>query len=106
MLFGLLMTLYILNCFFLVLVVLVQQGKGGLGITQLGGSQQMIFGGSGGADELQKATWVLGTIFMFGSLALAIFRSQQARTATHLRQHTAQVQQLPMLPTQPTDATE
>lgn len=103
MLFGVLMTLYVLNCFFLVLVVLIQQGKGGLGITQIGGSHQMIFGGSGGADELQKLTWILGTIFMLGSLALAILRSQQAQTATHLRQNVP-VQQLPTLPTTPDTA--
>jgi preprotein translocase subunit SecG len=102
MLFGLLMTLYIINCLLLVLVVLIQQGKGGLGISygNIGGGQ--IFGGSGGADELQKTTWILGAIFMFGSLALAIFRSHQASTATHLRQPTRQVQ----MPTLPTSETE
>ena len=35
----------------------------------------MLFGGTGGADIMQKTTWVLGTIFMVLSLVLALMKT-------------------------------
>lgn len=101
MLFGFLMTLFTINCLLLILLILIQQGKGGLGITSLGGQQQNIFGGSGGADELQKATWVFGAIFMAGSMMLSVYRAHQSQKFNYIREQTP-MQQLPTLPTQPT----
>lgn len=75
MLFGLLVALFTFVCLLLVLIILVQQGKGGIGLGSLGGGTQMLFGGSGGQDIFQKITWVLGAIFMFGSLVLALMKS-------------------------------
>lgn len=75
MLFGFLITLFTFVCFLLVLIILVQQGKGSMGLGSLGGGTQMLFGGSGGQDIFQKITWVLGAIFMIGSLVLAIMKS-------------------------------
>lgn len=80
MLYGLLVTLYVFACVFLVLIVLIQKGKGSTGLGGLGGGTQMLFGGSGGQDIFQKITWILGAIFMFGSLILALMRSTQNRT--------------------------
>ena len=76
MLLGLVITLFAFICFLLVLLILIQQGKGGLGLGSLGGGAQMLFGGSGGQDIFQKITWVLGGIFMFGSLILALLKSK------------------------------
>jgi len=42
----------------------------------LGGGAQTLFGGSGGQDIFQKITWVLGGIFMAGSLGLSIIKSK------------------------------
>jgi preprotein translocase subunit SecG len=78
MLYGLLLSLFILNCFLLVLIILIQQGKGSMGLGNLGGGAQMLFGGSGGQDIFQKITWVLGSLFMAGSLMLALMKSAQA----------------------------
>lgn len=75
MIFGLLVTLFVFVCFLLVLVILVQQSKGGLGLGSLGGGAQMLFGGSGGQDVFQKMTWILGAIFMIGSLVLALMKA-------------------------------
>ena len=75
MLLGLLITLFTFVCFLLILMILVQQGKGGMGLGSLGGGTQMLFGGSGGQDIFQKITWFLGAIFMFGSLILALMKS-------------------------------
>lgn len=45
-----------------------------MGLGGLGGSTQLLFGGSGGQDIFQKATWIMGVIFMGGSLMLAIMK--------------------------------
>lgn len=80
MIFGLLLALFIFVCFLLVLVILVQQGKGGMGLGSLGGGAQMLFGGSGGADIFQKLTWILGAIFMIGSLVLALMKAPSSES--------------------------
>ena len=98
MLFGFLVTLFAINCFLLVLIIMIQQGKGGMGIGALGGSSQMLFGGSGGQDLFQKITWILGAIFMFGSLTLALYRAKQTQVSGLIRQ-TKQAQ-YPTMPTQ------
>lgn len=84
MLYGFLLTLYILNCLFLVLIILMQKGKGGLGLGGLGGGAQMIFGGGGGQDLFQKITWVLGSIFMVGALFLSLAKSTEHKKFRYL----------------------
>lgn len=99
MLFGLLLTLYIFVCMLLVLLVLVQKGKSSMGIGNLGGGVQMLFGGSGGQDIFQKVTWVLGALFMAGSLGLSLLKThslqqskyfQKPRTTMTIPQNVAQ----------------
>jgi preprotein translocase subunit SecG len=77
MLYGFLVSLFVFNCLLLILLILIQQGKGNMGLGNMGGGAQMLFGGSGGQDLFQKITWILGTIFMAGSLMLAIMKSHQ-----------------------------
>jgi len=77
MLYGLLVTGFIFICFLLVLIILIQPGKSSMGLGQMGGSSQMLFGGSGGQDIFQKITWVFVAIFMLGSLTLSLMRSAQ-----------------------------
>ena len=77
MLYGILVTFWVINAFLLVLLILIQQGKGSMGLGSLGGGSQMLFGGSGGQDIFQKATWVMGTIFMAGAFTLALMKSSQ-----------------------------
>ncbi len=73
MLQYLLTFLYVLVCLFLLLVVLLQQGKGGDIASAFGGSSsQAAFGARAGATLLTKATTVLGVLFMLGALGLAI----------------------------------
>ena len=76
MLYGLLVSLFVFVCFLLILIILIQQGKGNMGLGNMGGGAQMLFGGSGGQDLFQKLTWGLGTFFMAGSLVLALMKSQ------------------------------
>ncbi|MFC1842835.1 preprotein translocase subunit SecG [Candidatus Dependentiae bacterium] len=84
MLYGLLVTLFVSVCFLLILIILIQQGKGGLGLGAMGGGAQMLFGGSGGQDIFQKITWVLGAIFMFGSLLLFLLGSKGVNYSRYL----------------------
>lgn len=74
MLYGLLLALFVMACVLLLLIILIQKGKSSIGLGSLGGGTQMLFGGSGGQDLFQKTTWVLGAIFMAGSLLLAIMK--------------------------------
>ncbi len=85
MLFGLLTTLFIIIGIFLILLVLIQQGKGNMGFGNMGGATQMIFGGSGGQDVFQKTTWVLGALFMGLSMLLALMRAQSLPFYHHAR---------------------
>lgn len=61
--------------FLLMFSILIQKGKGSLGLGSMGGGTQMLFGGSGGQDFFQKATWTMGALFMMGSLVLAIMKT-------------------------------
>ena len=74
MIYGLLLTLFVIVALLLILFILIQQGKSSMGMGGLGGSTQMLFGGSGGQDIFQKITWVLGAIFMLGSFWLSLTR--------------------------------
>lgn len=85
MFYGFLLTLFVILCLFLIVIILVQKGKGSTGLGSLGGGTQMLFGGSGGQDLFQKITWVLGAIFMAGSLLLVIIGSSSSSLPTSQR---------------------
>jgi|GEM_PF-1777055 len=57
----------------LVLVVLLQTGKGASVGAAFGGSSQTVFGSTGAATFLSKMTTVVAIVFMFTSLGLAVF---------------------------------
>ena len=90
MLFGFLVTLFVINCFILIFLVLIQKGKSSMGLGNLGGGTQLLFGGSGGQDLFQKITWVLGAIYMFGSLGLAIMKTNEYNKSRYLEPITHQ----------------
>jgi preprotein translocase subunit SecG len=71
-LYYLISTFYVLTCFVLLMVILLQQGKGDIAAAFGGGSSQSAFGARGGATLLSKATAVLAALFMLGALGLAI----------------------------------
>lgn len=94
MLYGLLLSFFVVMCFFLILIILVQQGKGNMGFGSIGGATQMIFGGSGGQDIFQKITWFLGALLMGGSLMLSIMKSTQFGMISYSKRPVA-AQQMP-----------
>jgi protein translocase SecG subunit len=77
--FAFLMTLFVIVVLILAGFILIQQGKGDMGLGSLGGGTQMLFGGSGGQEFFEKATWILGAIFIFGSLGLAVLKTKEHR---------------------------
>ena len=96
---GLLTTLFISVCLLIIPLILIQKGKGSMGLGSMGGGTQMLFGGSGGQDLFQKMTWVLGAIYMFGSLALSIMKTSDYRTSRYLNNYKSTVQQeVPAIP--------
>jgi preprotein translocase subunit SecG len=69
--------LHVFVCLFLMLVVLLQAGRGGgIGLAFGSGGSQSVFGSSGGANFLTKLTAICAIIFFTNSLALAYLSSQ------------------------------
>jgi preprotein translocase subunit SecG len=68
---------HILACFFLVLVVLLQTGKGSDVGAVFGGSSQTIFGSSGAGNFLTKTTTGIAILFMLSSLFLSYGAARQ-----------------------------
>src|SRR5579862_5370973 len=67
-------------CVFLMLVVLLQQGKGGgMGSALGGGATQQVFGGRGAGNLLTRATAICAGIFMLTSVSLAYVSSSGDR---------------------------
>ena|SRR5438552_326758 len=68
---------HVVVCIFLILVVLLQQGKGADWAGAFGGGgTQTAFGARGAGTILSKATTAAAIIFMITSLALTIFISR------------------------------
>jgi protein translocase SecG subunit len=74
--FSLLNVLYGMMCCMIVFLVLLQKGKGNMGLGSMGGGNQMLFGSSGGQDIFQKITWILCGLLLVGSLALSVFKGK------------------------------
>ena len=73
MLYYLMTTLYVFVCLVLVLVILLQQGKGGdIANAFGGGGSQAAFGARAGATLLSRLTTACAVLFMVGALVLAV----------------------------------
>jgi len=75
---SLLIFLHVLVCFVLILVVLLQAGRGASMGAVFGGASQTIFGASGAGTFLGKMTTVVAVIFMLTTLGLSYFSSEKA----------------------------
>src|SRR5207302_8364448 len=72
--------IHVIACLFLMLVVLLQAGKGGgVGIAFGGGGQQ-VFGGRGAGGFLEKMTAGTAVVFMLTSVTLAYSASKVEST--------------------------
>src|SRR5712692_2747125 len=63
--------IHIVVCVSMVIVILLQHGKGADIGAVFGGSSQTVFGAGGAGNALTKATWTLAAIFFATSIFLA-----------------------------------
>ena len=99
MMFGLVLTLHILASIFLIIVVLLQGGRGGLGEALGGAGMQSLFGGSGNV-VMAKITTVAATVFALTCLSLAALSTAHGRSVIE-RQSPATLPDVFSLPLQP-----
>ena len=88
--FAFFVAIHVLVCVALILIVLLQAGRGG-GLAGAFGAQtaQTLFGGRGAATFLSKATQWLAAAFMLMSILLAVLSSRNEGGSTGLLQQRA-----------------
>lgn len=73
--------LHIVNCVVLIIVVLLQAGKGStVGLSFGGGASQTVFGSSGGKNFFARLTSGLAILFMVTSVFLSIISSRSSKS--------------------------
>ena len=75
----LLTVIHVLACLALIMIVLLQTGKGAdMGAAFGGGSSKTLFGSTGASTFLSKATIVAAVLFMVTSLGIGFLSSRRA----------------------------
>ena len=69
---SIVISIHVIVCVAMVIIILLQQGKGAEVGAVFGGSSQTVFGASGAGNALTKATWALAIIFFSTSIFLAL----------------------------------
>jgi len=87
--------IHIVVCLMLILVVLLQAGKGASMGAAFGGSSQTIFGSSGPGTFLGKMTTVIATVFILTALSLSYFSVHKQPTLMDKTVPQAQQQKVP-----------
>jgi preprotein translocase subunit SecG len=93
--------IHILVCFALVLIVLLQAGKGAEMGAAFGGSSQTVFGSAGAMGFLTKLTTIAAIVFMITSLVLAFASSRRASSLMKERPVETVPVEPPQVPVQP-----
>jgi preprotein translocase subunit SecG len=97
--------LHVIVCFALILIVLLQAGKGAEMGAAFGGASQTIFGSTGAMGFLSKLTTIAAVIFMITSLLLAFTSTRRASSVikeSPAQSAPAETQPAPVLPQVPT----
>jgi preprotein translocase subunit SecG len=95
----LLIVIHVVVCIALIMIVLLQTGKGAdMGAAFGGGSSQTLFGSTGASTFLSKATTAAAVVFMLTSLILAYVAGSKV-TKSVVSDVPAPIEQ----PAQPTD---
>jgi preprotein translocase subunit SecG len=92
-------------CLALVIVILLQQGKGAEIGAVFGGSSQTVFGASGAGNVMTKVTWAMAAMFFATSIFLA-YASTRRFTGSifgsgHAIRHKLVVPEKPLVPSAP-----
>ena len=94
----LVLVLHLLVAVSLVVLVLLQQGKGAdMGASFGTGASGSLFGAAGSANFLSHTTAVLAAIFFVTSLALSWFSSKQGASAGVMQTHPVQQMVVPQV---------
>ena len=93
--------LHILVCFALILIVLLQAGKGAEMGAAFGGASQTLFGSAGAMGFLTKLTTVAAILFMITSLLLTFSSTRRASTVLKERPAPVEQQEVPAQPQVP-----
>jgi preprotein translocase subunit SecG len=97
--FAFFVVIHVIICVALILVVLLQAGRGGGLAGAFGaGAAQTFFGGRGAATFLAKTTSWLAVAFMAMSILLAVLSSRGERAAGLLQERARQRATEPQLP--------
>ena len=97
--------LHYLICFVLIVVILLQSGKGADIGSLFGGASQTVFGGRGPTTFLNKLTAIIAAGFFVTSLWLAHSAKNQTGK-TVIDQATPTEQTIPAIPTKKTEGTQ
>jgi len=89
--------IHVLACFILIMVVLLQAGKGANMGAAFGGSSQTVFGSSGAGTFLGKMTAAVAIIFMLTSLTLTYTAGRRGSSLFESRTPVTR-QEVPMVP--------
>jgi preprotein translocase subunit SecG len=87
------LVLFIISAVVLIISVLLQTGKGGLGEVFGGGGEKALFGSKGAGGFIVKVTIGAAIAFIATSLFLSVMSSKQARVR----------QPVPIMPTTPVE---
>jgi preprotein translocase subunit SecG len=100
----LVIVLHVIVCVALIMIVLLQTGKGAdMGAAFGGGGSQTLFGSTGASTFLSKATTGAAIIFMVTSLGLAYMSGHQTETSVVTGTPAAQTQPAPEAVTIPVE---
>jgi preprotein translocase subunit SecG len=91
MVYGLVVAIHIIVCFFIIIVVLLQSGKSGDISAAFGGQgSQTAFGPRGAASALSKATTWSAVAFMLTSITLSVYATKHGGPKSVLQGVTSQ----------------
>lgn len=77
----LIIAIHLIACILMILVILMQSGKGASMGAAFGGSNQTLFGSSGGSTFFNKLTTSIAVIFMLTSLTLAYISANSSKVS-------------------------
>ncbi|WP_461209433.1 preprotein translocase subunit SecG [Desulfocurvus sp. DL9XJH121] len=98
---ALVLTLHIIACIILVVLVLLQSGKEGMGVI-FGGGSSTVFGSSGAGGLLTKLTAFLAATFLVTSLVYNVLTSSRPAGDSIMTDEPAKVEtQAPVAPEAP-----
>lgn len=98
----LILTLHIIVCFLLVILVLLQSGKEGMGVI-FGGGNSSVFGSTGAGGILAKLTTLMAIVFVITSLSYTYVTSSHTDSDSTILN--VQIEEVPV-PTQGSHASD